>query len=160
MYLVCNVLDFSLPSKHDHTTDIARVTSLIPKDNSNFTNQTSSMGFVRQSASCFHLLMCSIPMLTQKCSTSMCFDLLWYSRFLVSLSALSLSMYSIFFLIQSQTTVLTAGASTRLTFYILHLLQWSGFSCQEGCCLLYSTCPKHCTVSKIARTFVKHLKLN
>ena len=106
MYLVCSVLDLPLPPKHCHTTDIAQVTSLLPRvipiSRHNISNRISPVGFVSKSASCFLPSMCSILMssskylsFTQKCRTSVCFDLLWYSRFLVSLMELALSMYSI-----------------------------------------------------------------
>jgi len=52
MHPVCSVLTLLLPPKHCHTIYIARVSSLLPRDNSNFTAQCfkSNMfnGFCKQ----------------------------------------------------------------------------------------------------------------
>ena len=65
MYLVCNVFDLSHPPKHSHTPDIAQVTSLLPRGDTNFTAQYLKSkkfnGFPKQVCQLFSSVNVSYP---------------------------------------------------------------------------------------------------
>ena len=134
-----------LPPKHCHTTDIAEVTSLLPRGNSNFTAQyfKSNMfsWFCKQvcqlfsSVNMFHFMFyphvgisSSHRSVAPQCVSTFCdtpgsWLVWWHWRCRCTVPE---------FFWQSQATVLTAGASARLNLYPLHLLQWSRLQSSTG----------------------------